>query len=126
MNIWAIYQILKDNNVSILENASKHTTPDGSVRYTLIKVKDLGDFFQISNPSEYFRKMARSEREDKFIEFIPQPMGRPAMYIAEPIFYEFLLTANNPICKKIQNWMFDKVINRIANDGLYTKEMENV
>jgi prophage antirepressor-like protein len=126
MNIWLIYQLLEKNDVSVLENASKHTTSDGSVRYNLIKVQDLGKFFNISNPAEYFRKIARGEREERFIEFIAQPMGRPAMYIAEPIFYEFLMTSDNPICIKLQDWMFGKVINHIVNDGLYTKAMENI
>jgi prophage antirepressor-like protein len=110
----------------LLKNASKHTTPDGSVRYSLIKVQDLGRFFQISNPAEYFRKLARGEREEKFIEFVPQRMGRPAMYIAEPVFYEFLMTSNNPICQEIQDWVFGKVMNHLSNDCLYTKEMENM
>lgn len=126
MNIWAIYQLLEQNNVSILHNASKSTTPDGSVRYTLIKVQDLGKFFNISNPAEYFRKIARGEREERLIEFVKQDMGRPAMYIAEPIFYEFLLTSDNPVCIKMQDWVFGKVMNHLVNDGLYTQAMENV
>ena len=125
MNIWLVYQLLEKNGVSILHNASKSTTPDGTIRYTLIKVQDLGNFFKISNPSDFFRKFARADKEDKFIEFIKQPSGRPAMYIAEPLFYEFLLTSNNEICKLFQEWFFGKVMNHIVNDGLYTRAMED-
>lgn len=125
MNIWAIYQLLENNGVDVKHNASKHTTADGTVRYTIIKVQDLGKFFKISNPAEYFRKLARGEREERFIEFVKQNSGRPAMYIAEPVFYEFLLTSDNPICQQLQNWLFDKVMNHLVNDGIYTKAMEN-
>jgi prophage antirepressor-like protein len=126
MNIWKIYELLEASGVSILHNASKSTTSDGTVRFTLLKAQDLGKFFSIANPAEFFRKLARGEREERLIEFIPQPMGRPAMYIAEPIFYEFLMTSNNPICVQMQNWVFDKVMNHIVNDGLYTKAMEEI
>jgi hypothetical protein len=126
MNIWAIYKLLETNGVDVRHKASKSTTSDGSVRYSLIKVQDLGKFFNISNPAEYFRKIARGEREERFIEFIKQSTGRPAMYIAEPIFYEFLLTSDNPICHKLQDWVFGTVVNHLVNDGIYTKAMEKV
>lgn len=125
MNIWLVYQLLEKNGVSILHNASKTTTSDGTIRYTLLKVQDLGNFFKIANPSDFFRKLARAEKEDKFIEFVKQPTGRPAMYIAEPLFYEFLLTSNNEICQLFQKWVFGKVMNHIVNDGLYTRAMED-
>jgi prophage antirepressor-like protein len=94
--------------------------------YALIKVQDLGKYFDIANPSDFFRSIAKKEREFKFLEKVRQPTGRPALYIAEPLFYSFILspTNMNPKVQAVQQWVFGTVMPCIIQDHIYTEGME--
>ncbi|MCC3459833.1 MAG: hypothetical protein EAZ73_09300 [Oscillatoriales cyanobacterium] len=120
------FEILREEGVHMIEKGSTQSAMSDGTPYLLLKVQDLGKYFDLPNPSDAFRSLAKRERELKFLEKVKQPVGRPALYVAEPLFYSFLLAPNNqhPKVQAIQEWIFGTVLDHIFQDGMYTPEME--
>lgn len=120
--IQQIFQLMKSQNVEILENSSTATNSEGE-KFALLKVTDIGKFFNIANPNSFFKSLATRERDIAMIEMLPQKQGkgRPAMYIAEPLFYAYLFSPANQtqISKSVKKWMKDEVLKSLEINGYY-------
>ena len=120
--IQQLFRLMKSQNVDILENSSTATNSEGK-KFALIKVIDIGKFFNITNANSFFKSLATRERDIEMIEMLPQKQGkgRPAMYIAEPLFYAYLFSPGNQtqISKSVKKWMKDDVLKSLEINGYY-------
>jgi prophage antirepressor-like protein len=107
-----LIQSMSNSGVSIIHQGStKSSMPDGTP-YLMIKIQDIGRYFNIANPTKVFNDLAYVSDKAKFIEEVKSDIGRPAMYVAEPLFYRWLLNKNNKSeeAKMIRSWVFEQVL----------------